>query len=103
RPPAPLRADLPALGRAAARAGRRGPRPRPGAARSGLAPPPDRGGGGGARERPCRTWLLYMTCSAVAFAEGSIGLYQVLTRKHGDPVVSRAPHTREHLYGRAFL
>ena len=56
-----------------------------------------------AGERTYRTWLLYLTCSAVAFSEGSIALYQVLTRKHGDPKVSRAPHTREHLYGRAFL
>jgi len=56
-----------------------------------------------AGERVYRTWLLYLTCSAVAFSEGSIALYQVLTRKHGDPKVSRAPHTREHLYGRAFL
>ncbi|PYN85195.1 MAG: cyclopropane-fatty-acyl-phospholipid synthase [Candidatus Rokuibacteriota bacterium] len=56
-----------------------------------------------AGERTYRTWLLYLTCSAVAFAESSIGLYQVLTRKQHDPVASRAPHTREHLYGRAFL
>lgn len=56
-----------------------------------------------AGERTYRTWLLYLTCSAVAFADSSIGLYQVLTRKQHDPVVSRAPHTREHLYGKAFL
>ena len=56
-----------------------------------------------AGERTYRTWLLYLTCSAVAFAESSIGLYQVLTRKQHDPVASRAPHTREHLYGKAFL
>jgi cyclopropane-fatty-acyl-phospholipid synthase len=56
-----------------------------------------------AGERTYRTWLLYLTCSAVAFADSSIGLYQVLTRKQHDPVVTRAPHTREHLYGKAFL
>ena len=56
-----------------------------------------------AGERTYRTWLLYLTCSAVAFEDGSIGLYQVLTRKHGDPAVGAAPHTREHLYGKAFL
>jgi cyclopropane-fatty-acyl-phospholipid synthase len=56
-----------------------------------------------AGERTYRTWLLYLTCSAVAFAESSIGLYQVLCRKQHDAAVSRAPRTREHLYGRAFL
>jgi cyclopropane-fatty-acyl-phospholipid synthase len=49
-------------------------------------------------ERTYRTWLLYLTCSAVAFEAGSIGLYQVLMRKHGDPTLDRAPRTREHLY-----
>ena len=53
-----------------------------------------------ADERTYRTWILYLTCSAVAFEGGSIGLYQVLTRKHRDPSVGCAPHTREHLYGR---
>ena len=53
-----------------------------------------------AGERTYRTWLLYLTCSAVAFEGGSIGLYQVLTRKHRDPNVAHAPGTREHLYGR---
>ena len=53
-----------------------------------------------AGERTYRTWLLYLTCSAVAFEGGSIGLYQVLTRKHRDPAAGRAPRTREHLYGR---
>ena len=56
-----------------------------------------------AGERTYRTWLLYLTCSAVAFEAGSIGLYQVLSRKHGDPNVARAPRTREHLYGKAAL
>jgi cyclopropane-fatty-acyl-phospholipid synthase len=56
-----------------------------------------------AGERTYRTWLLYLTCSAVAFETGSIGLYQVLSRKHGDPNVARAPRTREHLYGKAPL
>jgi len=51
-----------------------------------------------AGERVYRTWLLYLTCSAVAFEDGSIGLYQALMRKHGDPGVGRAPRTREHLY-----
>jgi cyclopropane-fatty-acyl-phospholipid synthase len=51
-----------------------------------------------AGERTYRTWLLYLTCSAAAFEGGSIGLYQVLTRKHGDPAVGHAPRTREHIY-----
>jgi cyclopropane-fatty-acyl-phospholipid synthase len=54
-----------------------------------------------AGERAYRTWLLYLTCSAVAFENGSIGLYQVLMRKHRDPRAGgRAPRTREHLYER---
>jgi cyclopropane-fatty-acyl-phospholipid synthase len=51
-----------------------------------------------AGERTYRTWLLYLTCSTVAFESGSIGLYQVLMQKHQDPAVGRAPRTREHLY-----
>ena len=50
-------------------------------------------------ERVYRTWLLYLTCSAVAFEAGSIGLYQVLLRKHGDRTGGVAPSTREALYG----
>jgi cyclopropane-fatty-acyl-phospholipid synthase len=50
-------------------------------------------------ERTYRTWLLYLTCSAVAFEGGSIGLYQMLMRKHRDPTGGHAPRTREHLYG----
>ena len=53
-----------------------------------------------AGERIYRTWLLYLTCSAVAFEGGSIGLYQVLTRKHRDPAAPREPRTRDHLYER---
>ena len=53
-----------------------------------------------AGERTYRTWRLYLTCSAVAFEAGSIGLYQVLTRKHRDPRVGAAPRTRELLYER---
>jgi cyclopropane-fatty-acyl-phospholipid synthase len=49
-------------------------------------------------ERTYRTWLLYLTCSAVAFEAGSIGLYQVLMRKHGDATIDRGPRTRERLY-----
>ncbi|HMH50212.1 MAG TPA: cyclopropane-fatty-acyl-phospholipid synthase family protein [Candidatus Acidoferrum sp.] len=49
-------------------------------------------------ERTYRTWRLYLTCSAVAFENGSLGLYQVLTRKHRDPLTPAAPRTREHLY-----
>ena len=49
-------------------------------------------------ERTFRTWLLYLTCSAVAFEAGSIGLYQVLMRKHGDTTIDRSPRTRERLY-----
>jgi len=48
-------------------------------------------------ERVYRTWLLYLTCSAVAFEAGSIGLYQVLLRKHGG-AGDLAPSTREDLY-----
>ncbi len=51
-----------------------------------------------AGERTFRTWRLYLTCSAVAFEGGSLGLYQVLMRKHQDPLVSPAPRTREALY-----
>ena len=49
-------------------------------------------------ERVYRTWLLYLTCSAVAFAAGSIGLYQVLMRKQGDRTGGTAPTTRDGLY-----
>jgi cyclopropane-fatty-acyl-phospholipid synthase len=49
-------------------------------------------------ERVYRTWLLYLTCSAAAFEAGSIGLYQVVLRKHGDRTGGRAPTTREALY-----
>jgi cyclopropane-fatty-acyl-phospholipid synthase len=49
-------------------------------------------------ERVYRTWLLYLTCSAVAFEAGGIGLYQVVLRKHGDRTGGTAPRTREHLY-----
>ena len=41
-------------------------------------------------ERIYRTWLLYLTCSSVAFAGGSIGLYQVLMRKQWDQKLDRA-------------
>ena len=51
-----------------------------------------------AGETTYRTWLLYLTCSAVAFEGSSIGLYQVLSRKHGDAAVPAAPRTREHIY-----
>lgn len=51
-----------------------------------------------AGEQTYRTWLLYLACSAAAFEGGSIGLYQVLTRKHGDAAVGHAPRTREHMY-----
>jgi len=49
-------------------------------------------------ERVYRTWLLYLTCSAVAFEISSIGLYQVLMQKHGDRTDGDAPRTREDLY-----
>jgi len=52
-------------------------------------------------ERIYRTWLLYLTCSAVAFEAGSIGLYQVPARKHGDRTGGAAPTTREDLYARS--
>ena len=51
-----------------------------------------------AGERVYRTWLLYLTCSAVAFETSSIGLYQVLMQKHGDRLTGDAPATREYLY-----
>ena len=53
-----------------------------------------------AGERTYRTWRLYLTCSAVAFEGGSLGLYQVLMRKHRDPLAGHAPRTREPLYER---
>jgi cyclopropane-fatty-acyl-phospholipid synthase len=53
-----------------------------------------------AGERTYRTWRLYLTCSAVAFEGGSLGLYQVLMQKHRDPRVGVAPRTREPLYER---
>jgi cyclopropane-fatty-acyl-phospholipid synthase len=49
-------------------------------------------------ERTYRTWLLYLTCSVVAFETGSIGLYQTLVRKHGDATGGVAPRTREDIY-----
>jgi cyclopropane-fatty-acyl-phospholipid synthase len=49
-------------------------------------------------ERVYRTWLLYLTCSAVAFESGSIGLYHVLMQKQWDGTLGRAPSTREDLY-----
>jgi len=49
-------------------------------------------------ERTYRTWLLYLTCSAVAFEAGSIGLYQVLARKQWDRAGGSAATTREDLY-----
>jgi cyclopropane-fatty-acyl-phospholipid synthase len=49
-------------------------------------------------ERTYRTWLLYLTCSVVAFEISSIGLYQVVLQKHGDRTRGDAPGTREDLY-----
>jgi cyclopropane-fatty-acyl-phospholipid synthase len=49
-------------------------------------------------ERTYRTWLLYLTCSAVAFETSSLGLYQVLMQKHGDRTRGDAPGTREDIY-----
>ena len=46
-------------------------------------------------EQIYRTWLLYLTCSSVAFASGSIGLYQVLMQKQWDQARGTAPTTRE--------
>jgi cyclopropane-fatty-acyl-phospholipid synthase len=54
-----------------------------------------------AGERVYRTWLLYLAASAVAVETASIGLYQVLLRKHGDRAGGVAPATREGLYGRS--
>lgn len=49
-------------------------------------------------EQIYRTWLLYLTCSSVAFRGGSIGLYQVLMQKQGDRSRGPAPTTREAIY-----
>ena len=50
-------------------------------------------------EQIYRTWLLYLTCSSVAFASGSIGLYQVLMQKQWDQTRGTAPdHPRGHLH-----
>jgi cyclopropane-fatty-acyl-phospholipid synthase len=49
-------------------------------------------------ERIYRTWLLYLTCSSVAFEAGSIGLYQVLMQKQWDRSRGSRPATREDLY-----
>jgi cyclopropane-fatty-acyl-phospholipid synthase len=49
-------------------------------------------------EQIYRTWLLYLTCSSVAFASGSIGLYQVLMQKQWDQTRGPAPTTREGIY-----
>jgi cyclopropane-fatty-acyl-phospholipid synthase len=49
-------------------------------------------------ERTYRTWLLYLACSSMAFAGGSIGLYQFLLRKQWDATGWVAPATREDLY-----
>jgi cyclopropane-fatty-acyl-phospholipid synthase len=49
-------------------------------------------------ERIYRTWLLYLSCSTVAFETGSIGLYQVLVRKQWDRAIGVTPTTREDLY-----
>jgi cyclopropane-fatty-acyl-phospholipid synthase len=51
-----------------------------------------------AGEKIYRTWLLYLTCSAVAFEAGSIGLYQILLRKQWDRTGGPAPRTREDIY-----
>lgn len=51
-------------------------------------------------ERVYRIWRLYLTCSAVAFQDGNIGLYQVLMRKQWDGKFS-TPTTREDLYRQA--
>jgi len=49
-------------------------------------------------ERIYRTWLLYLTCSSVAFEAGSIGLYQVLMQKQWDRTRGSRPGTREDIY-----
>ncbi|HET7876022.1 MAG TPA: cyclopropane-fatty-acyl-phospholipid synthase family protein [Methylomirabilota bacterium] len=49
-------------------------------------------------EKIYRTWLLYLTCSTVAFESGSIGLWQFLLRKQWDRTGGAAPRTREDLY-----
>ena len=49
-------------------------------------------------ERVYRTWLLYLTCSSVAFETGSIGLYQVLMQKQWDQTRGPDPTIREGIY-----
>ena len=49
-------------------------------------------------EQVYRTWLLYLTCSSVAFATGSIGLYQVLMQKQWDQTRGPDPTIREGIY-----
>jgi cyclopropane-fatty-acyl-phospholipid synthase len=49
-------------------------------------------------DRTYRTWRLYLACSAMAFAGGSIGLWQVLLRKQWDRTIGTAPTTREDIY-----
>jgi len=54
-----------------------------------------------AGERVYRTWITYLAASSVAFAQGSIGLYQVVAAR-ADPAVREAvPTTREAIYAGA--
>jgi cyclopropane-fatty-acyl-phospholipid synthase len=52
-----------------------------------------------AGEKIYRTWLLYLTCSSVAFETGSIGLWQFLLGKQWDRAAAGTARTREDLYG----
>jgi cyclopropane-fatty-acyl-phospholipid synthase len=49
-------------------------------------------------EQTYRVWLLYLICSSVAFATGSIGLYQILMQKQWDQARGPNPPIREGIY-----
>ena len=49
-------------------------------------------------EQIYRTWLLYLTCSSVAFTSGSIGLYQIVMQKQWDRATGDQPTTRGGIY-----
>jgi len=52
-------------------------------------------------ERVYRTWVLYLAAAAVSFAQGSIGLYQVVAGRADDAALRAVPTTREGVYARA--
>jgi len=50
-------------------------------------------------EATYRVWRLYMSCCALDFEAGEIGIYQILAAKRA-PAGVALPLTRRHLYGR---